>query len=361
MQQFRRQLPGPSVIALLALAAPAQSVVSPAGRAQCEGSSFTHFPLGRPNARFQFLYADVPPQMVLHGMAYRREAVNNHGHVDAFNADLQVTLSIAPLAPPQTSGTFANNVGTAATVVLPRTVLSFPATERPALDPAPSFDFAIPFAVPFTMPAAPATLCVDIAMFGNTSPAGTDRSLSIYLDSHDYVNGRQEQPGYELGAGCAAPGSSTPMTAALSLWHLGTSMQFDLSMRNGVPDDGSLQARTFLCLGANQANVLWPGRSPCALLTTTDVWFAMPGNDTATGSYDGSLTGLPVLPPGFRLWCQAGSVHLGNGALAFGDLSTLVTPPPPPASAPFARVSASTDRTAATGAVSFVVPVTQFF
>ena len=353
-----------AVLAMLAIAgAPllAQTAVSPADRAGNEGSSFTHFPLGRPNARFQFLHADLPPLMTLHGHAYRRDAETIHGRVDPFAADLQVTLSLSPNAPARASATFASNQGAAATVVLPRSVVSFVATDRPALDPSPSFDLIVPYQLPFVLPATPATLCVDMTMFGNTSAAGIDRNLSIYLDAHDWVNGRNEQPGFRLGSGCPAPGATAAMFATLSLFQLGGSTEFDVAARNGVADDGSLQTRTFLCLGTGQQNQPWPGRPGCALLTTTDVWFAMPGNNSATGSYDGVLGGLPVLPPGWRLWCQTGSVHLGTGALAFGDLSTMVTPPPAPTVSPAARVAASSDRTALTGTVAQSVPVTLFY
>ena len=80
-----------------------------------------------------------------------------------------------------------------------------------------------------------------------------------------------------------------------------------------------------------------------------------------TTSFDGSLAGLPVLPPGFRLWCQAGSVDLQTGDLAFTDASTFVTPPPGPLPIPTARIANSTNVGASTGAVSYAVPVMAFF
>ena len=87
----------------------------------------------------------------------------------------------------------------------------------------------------------------------------------------------------------------------------------------------------------------------------------LPGNNSILGSFDGSLPGLALLRPGYRLWLQTGSVNLANGDLALGDLSTLITPPAAPSSAPAARIAASSDRTALSGAVSFSVPVTLFF
>src|SRR5687768_17611604 len=76
-----------------ALAAQQLVAVSPSDRTSLEGCSFTHFPLGRANARMQTLHADVPGGTVLHGHAYRRDAVTVRGQVDAFSCDLEVTVS----------------------------------------------------------------------------------------------------------------------------------------------------------------------------------------------------------------------------------------------------------------------------
>jgi hypothetical protein len=81
---------------LLCAAPPAQQqlAVSPADRAGLEGSSFTHFPLGRANARMQTLHADVPGGMLISGHAYRRDADGVRGTIAGFSSDLQVTLSM---------------------------------------------------------------------------------------------------------------------------------------------------------------------------------------------------------------------------------------------------------------------------
>lgn len=347
---------------VLAAAAAAQTAVSPADRSSHEGSSFTHFPLGRANARVQTLHADVPPSFVIHGHAYRRDAITVRGAVDAFAVDLEVSLSLAPHVPGQAQSRFSANVGTGVTAVLPRTTIGFPSTNRPALDPAPSFELVVPYQVPFVMPAQQTTLCVDTVMFGNSSPAGQDQNLSIYLDSHEhYADGRNEQPGFRMGAGCPAPGRNPTAFATLSFWHLGSSTQIDVAARNGVPDDGTGNARTFLCLGLGQTSLPWPGLPACVLQSSTEVWFPLPNPNDTQGANNAALQGLPVLPPGYRLYCQAGSIHLQNGAFTLGDLSTLLTPPAGPAAIPSARVVAGSDRTAATGTVAFAVPVVQFF
>jgi hypothetical protein len=97
------------VATLLATFAPAQAAVSPTDRAALEGSSFTHFPLGRASARVQTLHRDLPGGTVLHGHAYRRDAIAVRGTVDAFQCELEVRVSLSPLTPTTASTTFASN------------------------------------------------------------------------------------------------------------------------------------------------------------------------------------------------------------------------------------------------------------
>ena len=309
----------------------------------------------------QTLHADVPGGTVITGHAYRRDAVSVRGTVDGFQAELQVTLSLSPNLPTQVSTTFANNTGASAVTVLPRQWVTFPPTVRPSLDPAPTFDLVIPYLVPFVMPPQGGTLCVDVEIWGNQSTGGPNRNLSIYLDSHEhYPDGRTEQPGFRFGQGCAAPGSTTAAYATMSLWHLGTQQQLDVALRNGVAEDGSGLARAWLAIGLQTASTPWPLNPTCRLWSSADVWFVLPGQPDALGDYDGGLTGLAVLPPGYRLWCQAGSAHLGTGALAFGDGSTFVTPPAGRLPIPTSRVANSSDHAAATRTLSYAVPVMAF-
>jgi hypothetical protein len=344
------------------LAATAVAQASPTDRSQLEGSSFTHFPLGRANARMQTLHADLPGGTRLTGHAYRRDATQLRGRVDGFSCDLQVTVSMSPLSPTQASTTFGNNQGATRVVTLPRTVLTFPATDRPGLDPAALFELVVPYAVPFQVPPQGGTVCIDVEVFGNQSPAGANRNLSVFLDAHEnYADGRAEQPGFRSAAGCAAPGRTTAASAGMVWWHRGTQMTLDVALRDGVAETGAGLVRPFVGIGLYGAGVPWPTRSDCTMWSSNEIWFVLPGAPNAQGDYDGSLTGLPLLPTGLRLWCQAGSLHLGNGDLAFGDSTTVVVPPPGPQPIPTCRIVNSTDRTAATGVVSYAVPVMSFF
>jgi hypothetical protein len=336
--------------------------VSPADRQSLEGSSFTHLPLGRASTRMQTLHSDLPPGLVLTGHGYRRDAAGVRGIVDGFAAELQVTLSISPNLPTRASTTFANNAGPNPVVVLPRQWVTFPPTLRPSLDPASTFELVLPYSTPFQMPASGGTLCVDIEIWGNQSAGGSNRNLSIYLDSHDlYSDGRAEQPGFRFGTGCPAPGQTTAPTHTPTLWLRQGLSQFDVALRGAGREDGSGLLRAWFAVGALPSTQPWPTNPNCTLWGTADAWFLLPANPDASGNLDASLTGLPALPPGYRLWCQAGSAHLGTGALAFSDGATVVTPPPGPVPMTASRVANSTDRSSATGTVAYAVPVMAFF
>lgn len=348
---------------LLAAAAPAQQAVSPADRADIEGSSYTHYPLGRHSARVQTLH-DLPTgaaTLAAHG--YRRDAIGVRGVVPGFACELEVRLSMSPRTAATASATFSDNVGPQEVVVLPRQVVTFPATDRPPLDPAATYELVVPYATPFSVPQQGGTLCVDVRVFSNQTPTGPNQNLSVYLDAHQqYPDGRARQRAFRTGIGCPAPGSQTNSYADLDLWRLpaGTT-ELDVSIRHGVPDPGTGTTRAFLTIGTAIAGAPWPTRSDCPFWSSAEVWFALPGPLTGTGRYDGRLTNLPLLPPGFRLWCQAGSIDLATAGLAFSDALTMTTPPFGQVPIPAARIANGSDVHAAAGVVSASVPVTAFF
>ncbi|MCB9885225.1 MAG: hypothetical protein H6838_07015 [Planctomycetes bacterium] len=337
-------------------------LVSPGDRLNLEGSSYTSFPLGRASCRMQTLHADVPGNAVITGHGYRRDAIGVRGRIDGLAVEVQVTASVTSTLPANASPTFAQNRGPNPVVVLPRTWVVLPPTDRPALDPAPSFELLIPWAVPFVTPAQGGTLCLEVEVFANQTATASNQNVSLYLDAHEnYLDGRAEQPGFRLAQGCAAPGSNRDSNASLVLWHRGAQMDLDVAVRDGVPDPGSGLVRAFVALGTQLVGQPWPTAPACTVYSSAELLLAMPGAVTATGSYDGSFAGLPVLPPGFRLWCQAGTIDLGTGALAFSDASALMTPPAGPLPVPTSRVVNSTNVAGTTGTVSLAVPVIGFF
>lgn len=354
-----------SVLSFLsaASAAPCQNAVSPSDRSSLEGSSYTHYPLGRASARVQTLHDDVPGGTVIGAHAYRRDAIGVRGVVAGLSCELRVTLSMSPNTADAASGTFASNVGPNPTVVLPRQVVSFPSTDRPALDPATTFDLVVPYANPFVVPPQGGTLCVDVEVFGNQGANGANQNVSVYLDAHQqFADGRAVQPGFRTLQGCPAPGSTANCYATLDLWRLQAgSSEFDVSIRNGVADPGAGTTRAFLTLGTSFDGAPWPLRSDCAFYSSAELWFALPGTMTSTGRYDGTLPSLPLLPPGHRLWCQAGSIDLATIGMSFSDAVTLVTPPYGQLPIPAARIANGSDVTSLTGTISSSVPVMAFF
>ncbi|MGK0303160.1 MAG: hypothetical protein ACI89X_004048 [Planctomycetota bacterium] len=336
---------------------------SPLDRAALEGSSFSHYPLGRHSARVQTLHDEVPGGSILSGHAYRRDAIGVRGQILGFQSDLQVTLSMSPNAANQASSVFANNVGANPVVTLARTILAFPATDRPRLDPAPTWEMMIPYAVPFLVPATGGTLCVDVEVFGNQTATGPNRNVSIYLDAHQqFADGRAVQPGFRTGAGCPAPGSTANCYANLDLWRLANgTTEFDVSIRDGVADTGSGTTRAFLTMGNTLDGTAWPLRADCPFWSSSEVWFALPGTMTSSGDYDGTLANLPLLPPGHRLWCQAGSIDLNTVDMSFSDAITLVTPPSGSLPIPAMRIANGSNQAATSGSVSTSVPVMAFF
>ncbi|MFM1872265.1 MAG: hypothetical protein RL398_1687, partial [Planctomycetota bacterium] len=359
---LRRPAPLAGLAALTLLGtAIAQQPVSPADRTDLEGSSYTHYPLGRASCRMQTLHGDLPGGTVLTGHAYRRDAIGVRGRIDGLAVEVQVTASVSNALPGGASTTFANNRGSNPVVVLPRTWVALPATDRPSLDPAPAFELVLPWTTPFTMPPQGGTLCLEVEVFGNQGTLGTNRNVSLYLDAHElYTDGRCEQPGFRFGQGCAAPGSSRDCYANLSLWHRGTHMNLDVALRDAIPDRGNGLARAFVALGLGLGSSAFPTAPQCTLFSSAELVLPLAAAVSSTGSCDDTFVGMPVLPPGFRLWAQAGAIDLGNGNLTLGDVSGIATPPPGLTPVPCARVVDANNVTGTTGTLSLAVPVIRF-
>lgn len=333
---------------------------SPTDRAVFEGSSSTHYPLGRAAMRLQTLHADLPGGAVLQGIAYRRDAINVRGLVDAFQSDLEVRVSMSPRTPTTASATFAANEGPAPVQVLPRTVLQFPAVDRPLLDPALAAAYAIPWAVPFTVPPAGGTVCIDVIVWGNSTAGGPNRNFSVWLDAHELrTDGWNEAPGFRLGTGCAAPGSSAPSTSSASLWLGPSGSRVDATLRNGLPDNGTGSALVALAIGLDNPLVPLPGSGGCTLYTSGEWWQLLPGTTGPAGEHAASVA-LPALPPGYRLWLQQASLSPTAGTLVLTEGNTLLTPPPAPPAPTVVRIAHASDPSSATGTVSFAVPVARF-
>ena len=137
-------------------------------------------------------------------------------------------------------------------------------------------------------------------------------------------------------------------------------MDLEISARNGVPADGSNSVWSFLMLRAAPFTGPWQFRLDCTQGTSIEIWTVLGQNDTS-GNWDGTLTGIPAIIPGQRFFLQVGSANLQTGALALAGTSAITIPPPGPSVIPVARIANGADRAAASGTVSFSVPITLFF
>ncbi|MFO1051911.1 MAG: hypothetical protein U1F36_06830 [Planctomycetota bacterium] len=352
--------------ALLCSAVHAQSLVSPAGRDRFEGNTSTPYPLGRADGRFQSIHGDLgSAPMTILGHAYRADALVQRSPVASFATDMEVSLALSARAPDQASTTFASNVGAGATTVLPRTFVNFPTTARPASDPAPLFEFRIPYATPFTLPAGGTPLLLDVSVFGNSSSRGTNVNFQPSLDAHDLpASGRSDQPGYRFGSGCAAPGASATANARFTVTRfLDGTLSLDVDARDGVTSIVNAPAQSALIVGFGMQSQPWPSLPACTLYPTLDVAVTLPGDNDPNGDWAGAI-GLPAnLLDGQRFYLQIVSGRPSSIAsdIAFSDGSVITVPPLGSATLGAVRIASGSDHNATTGTVARTVTVTGFF
>ncbi|MBI5852280.1 MAG: hypothetical protein HZB39_14795 [Planctomycetes bacterium] len=355
-----------AVFVALAASAAAQSIVSPSGRDRFEGSTNSPYPLGRANGRFQQLHADLgTAARTILGHAYRADATTQRADVLSFTADLEVVLAAAGRAPNQASTTFADNLGANAVTVLPRTLVNFPTTSRPAADPAATFEFRIPYATPYALPANNSGLCVDVVLHGNQSSRGTNVNFLPYLDAQDFpTDGRSEVAGYRFGTGCPAVGSNLPASARFSMTRfLDTSVSMEIDLRDAVPSTSIVPATTALVVGLGAFPQPWPTAAQCTLYPTLDVAVTLPGPNDSAGDWFGYVAVPSSMPAGQRFYvqCVSGSPSPGSGDLTFSDASVVTVPPLGDATLRAVRIANGSNRTSPTGTVPRTVTVTEFF
>lgn len=340
----------------------AQSALSPSDRGSYEGSRSTFYPLGRANARVQTLHADLGNSLSqLSGHAYRRDAISTRGLVPGFTAELSVELSISPRNADQPSSRFAENQGSQPSLVLPRTRLVFPDTDRPNAAPSPEFALLVPYATAFAMPPGGGTVCLDITMYGNSGPSGQNVNFSPLIDAHEQFRDRRaEQPGFRFGLGCPAPGASSSHYGNHVLTRRVDGFDLDLRSRFGLPDDGTGGMITVAFFGPATAPMPLPWLTECSMYATPQSIFVLPGANDARGHLDAEISGQFPLPTGFQLTAQLASASLA-GDLTLSDASILSVPPLGPEFIMSSRIANSSDRDSATGSTSLTVPVTLFF
>lgn len=337
------------------IAAQTPTAVSPYDRDRLEGSSSTVYPLGRAHARVQQLLGDLPSRpLTWHGHSYRRDAIATRGVVGAFRSELSVLVSQSPRTPGTASSTFADNAGTPQTV-LAQTWVSLPQTDRPGMDPAPTFELQIPWSAPYSWPGA-GVLCLETIVHGNDVGGSPDRNFSVYIDAHDLSRSTSRQPGFRFGSGCPAQGRTTACYSNLELVRSVTSLDLDVSLRGGVPTGGSNSAVAVLMLGTTLTNWGWPSRPECTIYVAPLAAEILGATDS-NGSLDTTLVGVGGGLVGHGLLAQVMTVDAGTASAALSDASRLTVPTPPPSQILHARIANGDDANAATGTVSFSVPV----
>lgn len=193
-----------SILALTSLSL-AQSVVDPVHFTHSEAFSTSAIPIGSPTVPYRTLqiHSGVPAGTI-RGLAFRLDVLQTAA-VPAFAAVMEVSMSTALTTPAAPSGTFDNNHGPDRVVVLPQTVVQFPAAPAGGLAPK-DFLYVITFAVPFVH-AGTAPLCWDMKISNRSSTT----SFSL-----DYVQ-TSTNPAPNVvafGTGCTATGQASRMTLA---------------------------------------------------------------------------------------------------------------------------------------------------
>ena len=350
---------GASLLAIPVLLFPVPAQVSPADRAAREGDASTIYPLGRFNARVQTLHRDLPANTVIRGQAYRRDAIALRGVVPAFRSELEVTLGPAPHDPAAAKTTFAQNRGTNAVTALPRSWVSFPATDRPAIDPAPLFALIVPYLTPVTHAAG--TICVDVVVHANDTPSGLDRTFSPELDAHELrSNGSTTQPGFAYGQGCPAPGRTGAMSIATELNRDASGFELVIAIANAVPSTTGRPAKVGFMFGVGPVSRPWAPRPACSEYTSMEVAYWLQGDSSTTGTWNSSFPSIWGLPETFVFYAQSFSLEPIGLAYAFSNGVRVTVPPAAPTPIPAARIAHGDDRASLTGTVSFIVPVMRF-
>jgi hypothetical protein len=157
---------------------------------------------GSPNAIFtaqgehtQIVYSSnqfsmiTTPQFVT-GIAFRQDGLDNFPFSITLN-ELAVSLSTTNRQPDNLSLTYAENIGTNATVVMPRGAYTF--TSNPTGPPGGpmAFDIVFQFSTPFLYDPSLGNLLLDIQHFQSQSSTGTFfmDTIRVTNDSMSRING----------------------------------------------------------------------------------------------------------------------------------------------------------------------------
>lgn len=194
---------------MLALAASAQSHVSPNHFAAVEGTSNSMLPFAAPSLPCRYLQVhDQLPAATLHGLAFRYEA--NNGLQPGFSVTLDAWVSTAATTAATTSTVFANNHGPDKIQVVNNRTLVMPANDPFQLPSPFSLDVAFDPGVSFAFAGGGAGLCWEILVTSHTNTSGALADAVFALSS---FASNPPPAGTRAGSGCKATGRTQPMSA----------------------------------------------------------------------------------------------------------------------------------------------------
>ncbi len=301
------------VLAALAAVLPAQTHVwSPRGSATQEGNSNNTIPFWSLSATYQQIhdYENMGPVLghsatPLLGLMLRKD--NSGTPTTGRTLDLQLTLGATPVSARSPSTTFATNLGSSPTVVLPYGLVNLPPLTQISV-PNPA-GFIIPFTTPFVYVPAPGfNLCWEWRHMN----ASSNLNSSMDADSTGSYSAGLE------GTGCLTSGQTLP--SSITTRSLGLSAQTYRS----VLDRAAANAPGVFALGSQRVNISFPGQ--CAPLLLNPLVF-LSGATDAAGMWDMTLTtpdfrnGPQVEILGQYVWLDG----LQPTGLGFSDMSFVRT------------------------------------
>jgi hypothetical protein len=287
---------------------------SPAGTATKEGNNNNTIPIWSSSSTYQQIhdYENMVATLngltpLLTGLSFRQNG--GGGAIAGRTFTVQITAGATSTSSSTFSTTFANNLGSAPTVVLPYTAISFPNLNSTSSPNPPGI--VVPWTTPFAFPPSQGTnLCWEWRHHSATSNA---------IGALDAVSGNDLQSAAREGVGCQASGQTQPA-------EIGT---YELNLRTQVYrnrlDHAAANAGAVFVIGAQRANLQLPGQ--CQPLLTNPLVFFSGGTDPA-GQWDLSIPTPDLRGQGQAeilgqfVWLDAG-LPVGLGV---SDMSAITTP-----------------------------------
>ena len=300
----------PVSLLLVAVALPAQGVISPAHFTSLDANTYSRYcnPFGynQNNYRCLQVHDDLAGRtLTIKGLALRRDGGQTSSYKGyTVYADLFLSTAVTTAAKPDT--TFDKNHGADKKGVLTFGKIDFPKTQ-PGIPPRP-FEYKVPFATPFSF-GGKGPLCWEVKIQANQNTS------TVYLDSCSGSDSNPRALLMTIGQGCKRDGSNYRFTAA------STSASFNWPAKTGSVtlycSYGPKSSLVFFFLGLSKTNfggLPLPFELPttksgssgaCNLYTDILLLFPMFTDGNGYASQKVPFTGLTMDFHGATLYCQA--------------------------------------------------------